>query len=150
MVDKKRTIHEAAFRLSYDLSTQMAPKLSDLGAKPAPMQLRAMRQIWASGESTLLDVARTLKRDKGQVTRLIDELCAMNMVQRVPNPNDGRSKLLKLTSKGEAFFESIEKIESEFSEQLTKGISKKDLQIFFAISDQLSENLREIDSGKTE
>lgn len=143
-MQKRRTIHEVAFRLSYDLSTQIGPSVSKLGVKPAPMQLRAMRQIWVSGESTLIDIAKTLKRDKAQVARLVDELCEINMVKREPNPNDGRSKLLKLTKKGYAFFESIEKIEAEFSEQLTIDISAKDLEIFFAVSDKLSANLREI------
>ncbi|TDF38229.1 MarR family transcriptional regulator [Alteromonadaceae bacterium M269] len=143
-MDKKRTIHEVAFRLSYDLTTQIAPKLSNLKTKPSPLQLRAMRQIWTNNNSTLLDLAKTLKRDKGQVTRLVGELCDMQLVERIPNPNDGRSKLLSLTKKGHEFFTSIEKIEEEFSERLKVGISQEDLDTFFAVSDKLSENLREL------
>ncbi|WP_020412815.1 MarR family winged helix-turn-helix transcriptional regulator [Microbulbifer variabilis] len=138
---KNRTVHEAAFRLSYDLSLQIAPELGRLSMKLAPQQLRAMRQIWTKEESTLAELSATLKRDKGQVTRLVDELCSLDMVKRVPNPNDGRSKLLKLTKKGYKFFETIEEIEAEFSQQLTKGISKEDLKVFFSVADQLSENL---------
>ncbi|WDE05839.1 MarR family transcriptional regulator [Thalassomonas viridans] len=140
---KKRTVHEVAFRLSYDLSTQIAPKLSKLDTKPAPLQLRAMRQIWNSGECTLLEISKTLKRDKSQITRLIDELCATDMVKREPNPKDKRSKLLKLTAKGYEFFETIEKIEAEFSAQLIEGIPQEDLDTFFAVSERLSYNLRE-------
>ena len=115
---KVRTVHEVAFRLSYDLSMQITPHLEELKTKLAPQQLRAMRQIWAKEESTLIELSKTLKRDKGQVTRLIDELCAMEMVQRIPNPKDGRSKILKLTENGYLFFEKIEAIEAKFSKQL--------------------------------
>ena len=142
---KKRTVHEAVFRLDYDLSLQISPKVQNLDVKLAPQQLRAMRQIWKSKESTLIELSKTLKRDKGQVTRLIDELCTLSMVERIPNPNDGRSKLLRLTDKGLQFFENIEAIEAKFSKQLTKGISKEHLEIFFQVSDHLSDNLRELD-----
>lgn len=144
-MSKKRTVHEAVFRLSYDLSLQITPNLHDLKVKLAPQQLRAMRQIWSSKESTLLELSRTLKRDKGQVTRLIDDLCSLSMVERIPNPHDGRSKLLRLTRKGHQFFENIEAIEAKFSKQLTKGISKEHLDIFFQVSDHLSDNLRDLE-----
>ena len=137
-----RTVHEVAFRLSYDLTTQMEPQLKRLDRKLAPLQLRAMRQIWLNNETTLLDIVMTLKRDKGQVARLVDELCTLEMIQKIKNPNDGRSKLLKLTQQGRAFFKSIEKIELTFSEQLKKGISEKEMNIFFSVSDKLSENIR--------
>ncbi|WP_299494392.1 MarR family transcriptional regulator [uncultured Shewanella sp.] len=137
-----RTVHEVAFRLNYDLITQMEPQLKQLDRKLAPLQLRAMRQIWFNTETTLLDIVMTLKRDKGQVTRLVDELCTLEMVKKIKNPNDGRSKLLKLTQQGRAFFESIEKIELSFSDQLKKGISEKELNMFFSVSDKLSENIR--------
>lgn len=143
---KKRTIHEAAFRLAYDMSLQMAPRLESLGVSLAPQQLRTMRLIWSKSECTLVDVSRTLKRDKGQVARIIDGLEKAGMVSREPNPNDGRSKLLKLTHQGHNFFDSIEAIEADFSKDLRQGLSAEDLKTFFRVSDQISENIRSIDS----
>lgn len=144
---KNRTIHEVAFRLSYDLRTQIAPKLGELEIKPAPLQLRAMRQIWSTGGATLQDIAATLKRDKSQVKRLIDELVAAQLIRREPNPDDKRSKILMLTDKGSDFFASIEAIEATFSAQLTAGISEEELATFFKVSDQLSDNLRKVNSA---
>ena len=141
---KTRTVHEAAFRLSFDLSIQIAPRLNSLDIQLTKQQLRAMRQIWAKEKATLTELTKTLKRDKGQIARLIDELAGMKMVERIPNPEDGRSKLLQLTPKGYQFFESIEKIEAEFSDRLTKGIDKEHLEIFFSVSDTLSDNLRDL------
>ncbi len=127
------------------MALQIRPRLGEIGADIAPQQLRTMRLIWSRDQVTLVDIANTLKRDKGQVVRLLDELCRAGMVSRQPNPNDGRSKLLKLTEKGHRLFEKIEMIESQFSGQLTNGISTKDLQTFFDVSDRLSENLRQIE-----
>ncbi len=142
---KTRTVHEVAFRLSHDMGQQIAPRLGALGADLAPQQLRTMRLIWSGENVTLVDVADTLKRDKAQVVRLIDKLVEAGMVTREPNPDDGRSKILQLTQKGLAFFEGIEALEAEFSEKLTEGIARKDLETFFRVSDILSKNLRDID-----
>lgn len=142
---KKRSVHEVAFRLSYDMSLQIAPRLDKVGADLAPQQLRTMRLIWSGDNITLVDIAKMLKRDKAQVVRLVDSLETAGMVVRKPNPADGRSKILKLTPKGNGLFSKIEKIESQFSKQLISGISSSDLQTFFEVSDKLSENLKEID-----
>lgn len=140
-----RTVHEVAFRLSYDMSTQISPRLGEIGAGFAPQQLRAMRLIWSGERTTLGDLASTLKRDKGQVVRLIDELCKAGMLVREPNPYDGRSKILVLTDKAHALFAKIEEIEAKFAEDLTQGIAQRDLDVFFKVSDQLSANLRDIE-----
>lgn len=142
---KTRTVHEVAFRLSHDMSLQIAPRLGELGKTLAPQQLRTMRLIWSGENVTLVDVADTLKRDKAQVVRLIDKLVEAGMVTREPNPEDGRSKILKLTPEGYAFFEGIEALEADFSEKLVEGIARQDLETFFRVSDQLSKNLRDID-----
>lgn len=141
---KKRTIHEVAFRLSYDMRTHISPKLGHVGMNLAPQQLRAMRLIWSQENTTLVDLSKTLKRDKGQVTRIIDELVKAGMVKREPNPADKRSKLLKLTEKGYGTFEAIEQVEADFSDELIKGIKKEHLDIFFFVSDQLSKNMKDI------
>ena len=117
----------------------------ETGSKLALQQLRTLRLIWSRDKTTLIDVAKTLKRDKAQVTRLVDELCKANMVTREPNPDDGRSKILKITRAGRQFFEKVEQIEEQFSKELTKGISTQELQTFFAVSDRLSDNLRDIE-----
>lgn len=142
---KARTIHEAVFRLSYDLSTQISPNVENQSSKLAPQEFRAMRHIWAQKESTLIGIAKMLKRDKGQVARLIDGLCRIEMIERVPNPKDGRSKLLILTPKGYQLFEKVEAIERSFSSQLTKGIDQESLDTFFLVADKILENLYDMD-----
>ena len=145
-MSKKSTIHEVAFRLSHDMALQVAPEIEKFELGLTKQQMRALRLIWSNDQATLVDVASTLKRNKAQVVRLIDELCSAGMVVRKPNPKDGRSKLLSLTQKAIHFFETVEAIEAKFSEQLIDGIAPRDLDIFYSVADRLSANLREIDS----
>ena len=139
---KNRTIHEVAFRLSYDIGEQLTPSLSKTRVSLPRQQLRAMRRVWEKGETTLADLSATLKRDKGQVARIVAELCRADLLLREPNPNDGRSKLIKLTAQGRKHFAVVEEIEAKLSGHWTHGISKEDLETFFRVSDQLSENIR--------
>lgn len=139
---RKRSIHEVAFRLNHDMALQIAPEVAKMDVGLTAQQLRTMRLIWASENVTLVEIADTLKRNKAQVVRLVDELCKAGMVVRQPNPNDGRSKILTLTEQGEGFFRQIEAIEDRFGAQLTQGISPDDLAAFFRVADQLSANLK--------
>jgi len=141
---RKRTVHEVAFRLNHDMALQIAPEIQKFDLGLTKQQLRTMRLIWASENVTLVEIADTLKRNKAQVVRLVDELCNAGMVVRKPNPKDGRSKILSLTPQGTHFFDTIEGIEAKFSDQLTNGISPEDLETFFSVADQLSANLKKI------
>ena len=139
---RKRSIHEVAFRLNHDMALQIAPEVAKMDVGLTAQQLRTMRLIWASENVTMMEIADTLKRNKAQVVRLVDELCKAGMVVRRPNPNDGRSKILSLTEQGAGFFHKIEAIEDRFASKLTDGIADEDLQAFFRVADQLSANLK--------
>lgn len=141
---RRRTVHEVAFRLSHDMATQIAPEIEKFELGLTKQQMRTMRLIWASDQVTLVDVAKTLKRNKAQVVRLVDELSKAGMVVRKPNPKDGRSKILSLTDRATNFFKTIEMIEEKFSTQLTEGISRQELDVFFSVADRLSANLRDL------
>lgn len=49
---------------------------------------------------TLSALAETLLADKGQISRTVRELEQLGLVQRTPDPDDGRSHLLSPTSLG--------------------------------------------------
>ncbi|WP_205789322.1 MarR family winged helix-turn-helix transcriptional regulator [Microbacterium sp. CPCC 204701] len=49
---------------------------------------------------TLSALAETLMSDKGQISRTVRELEQLGLVQRTPDPDDGRSSLLSPTTEG--------------------------------------------------
>lgn len=49
---------------------------------------------------TLSALAETLMSDKGQISRTVRELEQLGLVQRTPDPDDGRSSLLSATPEG--------------------------------------------------
>ena len=142
---RRRTILEVAFRLQIDVRNSLGDRLHELDIDLVPMQLRTLRAIWNADDVTAQHIVSTLKRDKAQVTRLLNELVARKLVYRLPNPNDKRSKLLKLTDEGNQIFRQIEEIEKVVFEEMVEGISDEDLQIFFKVADQLTENMRKME-----
>src|SRR4051794_13984210 len=54
------------------------------------------------GGARITDVAAELRITKQAVTLLVDELEAGGYVERVPDPSDGRAKLVRLTDRGRA------------------------------------------------
>ena len=128
------------------MGLQIAPRMGEEGVGVSKVQMRALRLVWSEEGVTLMDITKTLKRDKAQVTRLIDELVKAELVMRVPNPDDGRSKILRLTDGGVKLFERVEAVEAQFSEKLIRGIEPEDLAAFYRVADQLSDNLKNIEA----
>ena len=140
--ERKRTVHEVAFRLAFDMQTQMSGKVGDFGVDLTPLKMRILRVVWSADDVTAQDVVQILKRDKAQVARLVEDLTSQDLIRREVNPNDRRSKILRLTEGGEKIFRSVEAIESDFANELVKGINDSELKTFFNVADQISENLK--------
>ena len=44
---------------------------------------------------------------KGTLTGVVDRLLAKGLVQRLPDPHDGRGQIVRLTAQGQALFEQV-------------------------------------------
>ena len=138
---RKKTVHEVAFRLAFDMQTHMAGKVGDFGADLTPLKMRILRVVWSVSDASASDIVRVVRRDKAQVARLIDDLTAQGLLRREVDPADRRSKLLYLTERGEEIFNSVAKIEQAFAARIVKGIKSADLDTFYRVADQITENL---------
>ena len=85
------------------------------------MHVRVLKVIGKSNASTAKEIAELFKRDKAQITRLINQLIDQGIVQRKPNPDDKRSQLLELTSSGQALQEILRTLSDEMESKMTQG-----------------------------
>lgn len=65
-----------------------------------PGAYKTFTTIVRQGRVTLSGLAETLHADKGQVSRTVRELEELRLVERTPDPADGRSSLLSATAEG--------------------------------------------------
>lgn len=71
------------------------------------------------------------------LSRLLKTLEDRNLVYRVPNPEDGRSVLIRLTSFGVQKREDSKAVVLKFNETLREKIEPSKIQTFFEVSQQI-------------
>ncbi|MGH3146881.1 MAG: MarR family winged helix-turn-helix transcriptional regulator [Rubrobacter sp.] len=84
---------EIAALLAY---TASVARRMDLGVS----EIAALEHLQGAGELTPGQLGGLLSMTSGAVTALVDRLVAGGYVERVPNPRDRRSSLLRLTAAG--------------------------------------------------
>ena len=78
-----------------------------------------------------------LRRDKSQMTRIIQMLEAKGHVERQPCPKDGRVSILKLTQKGTAFVGELNLIMSEVIEEVLVPLEPAEREMFTSMLKKL-------------
>ena len=86
----RKVIHASAQRLSPGM---------------LPVAYKTFTTIVRHGPLTPSALAEALTADKGQVSRTVRELESLGLVERRPDPNDGRSSLISATPEGIARLE---------------------------------------------
>lgn len=72
-------------------------------------RIKALRRV-ARGPVVLRDLASELLTDRPYTTLVVDDLTARGLVERIPNPSDRRSKLVRATDEGMAAAAEAERI----------------------------------------
>ena len=137
----KANILEATFHLTHAIKQQLSNQLEIKKLGIAPMHIRVLKVINENKSCTAMDIAALFKRDKAQITRLVKQLIDHGYVKKQPNPDDKRSQLLVLTSKGMALQESLLGVSEEMQKQITQGIDSEDLQTFVMVAEKMTKNL---------
>ncbi len=132
---------ESIFRLVHSLKRQMSEQIESLDSEIAPMNIRVMKIITKKSPCTAIDIAHFLNRDKAQVTRLVNALINQELVKKSPNPEDKRSQLLVLTSKGGEIMTKVSNIDREMLQRMTKGMNEDELEQFSRIASKMAQNL---------
>ncbi|MCM2680305.1 MarR family winged helix-turn-helix transcriptional regulator [Echinimonas agarilytica] len=131
------------FFLVHTLKRQMHERVEQLGLNITPMHVRVMKVIQRKSPCTAVDVAQFLHRDKGQITRLLNALLELELVQKVPNPEDKRSQCLLITDKGERIFKHVATIDTQVLDKMTQNITPEEIAEFQRIASRMAENLAE-------
>ncbi len=86
-------------------------------------------------------LADFFSKDKGSITRIINTMEDRNLVVRIPDKNDKRSKLIYLTPYGKKLNQEIKIIILEFNEHLISDISTKELDQCVAVLEKIIDKL---------
>jgi MarR family transcriptional regulator for hemolysin len=98
--------------------------------------------------SAQVDVARRLRIEGPTLTRMLDSLERDGLVERMPDPNDRRTKLLQITPQGEEVLEKIFEITDVLRARLLAGVSSEMIALLNGFLGEMIERLDEGLPGK--
>ncbi|NVK73147.1 MAG: winged helix-turn-helix transcriptional regulator [Oceanospirillaceae bacterium] len=130
------------------LKTSMKNTMKGNGLTLSPLYFMILKQIHETENCTANYLADTTGRDKGQVTRLVQEVMNQELVIKCPNPNDKRSQFLLLTDKGLNLYHQLAAADLAILKGMRANVSDDELQIFLKIGAKMLNNLDAINSPK--
>lgn len=70
---------------------------------------------------TVSDLATRLQVTKQAAAQIVDDMQARGLVERRPDPSDGRARLLRLTDRGEAALATARRFHQRYERQLVRA-----------------------------
>ncbi|WP_105104237.1 MarR family winged helix-turn-helix transcriptional regulator [Microbulbifer pacificus] len=128
-------------RLVHGYRTCLRAEVSERKLGLPITHIRVLKGICRNSESTAFSIAQRMQRDKAQITRVLKELLSDGLIEKRPNPDDGRSQLLFPTERGCLVMEQLLEVERNTANRMTHGLTKRELQQFTELSARMVANL---------
>ncbi len=90
--------------------------------------------------ATASALCRNLGYDSGSMTRMLDRLVRLGLVQRCPSAEDGRAVTLSLTEAGQALYPRLVPIAVEVLDQHLRGFSAGEIEQLMMFLDRIIAN----------
>ena len=90
----------------------------------SPQQFNILRILKGAGEPIKVQTIKDRMIERApNATRLMDKLCAKDLIDRIPCPNDRRVVHIEINKEGIAL---LAKIKKEYNEDLLKNLNQKE------------------------
>jgi DNA-binding MarR family transcriptional regulator len=114
-------------RTSRAIIKRLTKKFQDAGFDVSYEQWSILIHLYRQDGQTQQALARTAVKDKAAITRLLNALEKKNIVLRVPDRNDRRSKLIYLTHKAKEFKQELMDLVDEMLCEAEEGIPAEEM-----------------------
>ena len=101
-----------------------------------------MRSLALLGPLTVPQIAQMRPTSRQRMQRLADELAAEGLVEFIDNPRHRRSKLVRLTPKGDARYRKLHSQFLSIASTMGVALSEADIRKTIEIVRQLSDDLK--------
>lgn len=101
-----------------------------------------MRSLALRGPLTVPQIAQMRPTSRQRMQRLADDLAADGLVEFIDNPKHRRSKLVRLTPKGEARYHELNAKFLAIAATMGVALSEADIRMTIAIVRQLSDEVK--------
>ena len=132
---------DSIFQFMFTFRSQLSHELNKAQLSAAPMHMKLLKMIDRMEHCTAQEIARALNRDKAQINRAVQEIVTKGYVSKANNPQDKRSHLLVLTSKGKEVLQLMNEIEIKLLQKMSNNIPQADIEKFITTLDKFRQNL---------
>jgi len=115
-------------RTSRAIIKRLTKKFADAGFDISYEQWSILIHLYRRDGQTQQELSNIAVKDKAAITRLLNVLEKKNIVLRIPDRTDKRSKLVYLTHKAKAFQEDLMALVEEMLREADKGISFEEME----------------------
>lgn len=137
------SLSEALHRLTHAYKRQLRAAIREQQIQLPVTHIRALKGVCRNPECTAQSIATRMQRDKAQITRVLNELLQAGLIEKIDNPNDRRSQLLRPTREGEKTMDQIKLAEQQTADRLTRQLGPDDLESFIRIANTMSDSVDE-------
>lgn len=132
---------DALHRLLHAYKRAMREAYREAGIELASSHVRVMKVICHLPQCSAHDIVTRMRRDKSQVTRIVQDLCTADLIRRRPDPADGRRQILVPTAKGKRLRERTRAAEREAGKRMVHGLPSASVTEFVRLAEAMASNL---------
>ncbi|MEZ5700722.1 MAG: MarR family winged helix-turn-helix transcriptional regulator [Burkholderiaceae bacterium] len=131
---------ERMHALMHGLKHHMREAMHADGEGLGMMEARCLRYFAHHPGATQSDLVQHAGRDKAQIARIVKGLIERELLCGQPNPADGRSQVLRVSTKGSALQSKMQGHEAAFERRLMRGLDADERATLVALLERLEHN----------
>ncbi|GAB3632404.1 MarR family winged helix-turn-helix transcriptional regulator [Microbacterium sp. AGC85] len=139
MTDRKLALEtwESLFRAQHELFAAMAADFD--GAAITQAEYDVLLTVVRSPEMTarLRDVTTNMLISQPSVSRLVDRMVARGLIEKCPDPDDGRGALIRATEDGARAFRAVATVHGRSIAQRMSSLDDDELRTLMALTEKL-------------
>ena len=112
---------------------------------PTPAQMQILHYILSKKGDKVYqrDIGNALNLRRATLSEILKTMEKNGLIYKIPDKNDTRIKEIILSDKAIINFETVKKSLNSAENVVTKGIDKKDLDIFLSVLAKMNQNIKE-------
>jgi len=141
-IEHKESIGYLVNRAGKIMSNSIQTKLRELGLDIPHEHMVVMFMLWRKDGINQKEIVGDIIKDKSTITRGLHYLEKHNIIVRITDEKDKRSKKIFLTQKGKDMKKKVSPMMSEVNAAAAQSVTKKDLETCKKVLIQVFENLK--------
>ena len=118
-------------------------KHHDIKAGLSPVQLKILHHLLIHSKDIIFqrDIEKLIESRRSTTSGILNTMEKNNLIKRINNEKDARSKQIILTEYGLNFSIYMLEQKNNFEKKVTNNITKEELDIFFRVTEKIKNNI---------